>query len=93
MDYDVVVAGYGYAGGIAVTTANDSVAKTIILEKMSHFGGNSTISGGNCVVADAVDEVLKYLRRTCMNTTDDEVLQAFAQGMGEMNDRNEMVLG
>lgn len=84
LEYDIVVAGYGYAGAISAITACDAGAKTIILEKMPHFGGNSMLSGGACAVTDEPEEALKYLRRTCEGTTDDEILQAFAKGMGEL---------
>ena len=48
LDYDVVVAGYGYAGGVAAMTAHDAGARVAIFEKMAHFGGNSILSGGSC---------------------------------------------
>ncbi len=41
LDFDVVIAGYGYAGAVAAITASDAGARTIILEKMAHFGGKS----------------------------------------------------
>ena len=86
MDYDVVVAGYGYAGAMSAMYASDAGARTVIFEKMRHYGGNSILSGGACMVADDAEEAMKYLRRTNLNTTDDEVLQAFAQGMTELED-------
>jgi succinate dehydrogenase/fumarate reductase flavoprotein subunit len=84
LDYDIVVVGYGYAGGVSAITASDAGARVIILEKMVHFGGNSILSGGGCAVADDEQDVLKYLRRTCMDATDDTVLQVFARGMMEL---------
>ena len=39
LDYEVVVAGYGYAGAISTITASDAGARCLILEKMSHFPG------------------------------------------------------
>ena len=83
-DYDVVVAGYGYAGAVSAMTASDAGSRAIILEKMAHFGGNSLLSGGACVVADDEEDALQYLRRTCQGTTDDDVLQVFARGMVEL---------
>ncbi len=84
MDYDVVVAGYGYAGAACAITATDNGARAVILEKMTHFGGNSILSGGAMSVSDDADGALQYLRRTCLDTTDDEVLQVFAKGMVEL---------
>ena len=84
LEYDVVIAGYGYAGGIAAISANDAGARALILEKMPHFGGNSILSGGSMTVADDAELALQYLRRTCLDATDDEVLKVFAQGMAEL---------
>ena len=33
LDHDVVVAGYGYAGGVSAVFATDAGARTLILEK------------------------------------------------------------
>jgi succinate dehydrogenase/fumarate reductase flavoprotein subunit len=81
LDYDVIVAGYGYAGGVSAIFANDAGARTVILEKMAHFGGNSILSGGSVTIADNAGLALQYLRRTCLDATDDDVLRAFATGM------------
>lgn len=84
LDYDVVVAGYGYAGAVAAIYASDSGARAAIFEKMAHFGGNSILSGGSVTVADDAELALQYLRRTCLDATDDEVLRFFARGMAEL---------
>ena len=84
LDYDVVVAGYGYAGGVSAIFAADAGARTVILEKMAHFGGNSILSGGSVTVADDAELALQYLRRTCLDATDDDVLQVFAKGMVDL---------
>src|SRR5713226_2016630 len=84
LNYDVVVAGYGYAGATSAIYASDAGARTAIFEKMAHFGGNSILSGGSVTVADDADLALRYLRRTWLDTTDDEVLQVFARGMAEL---------
>jgi succinate dehydrogenase/fumarate reductase flavoprotein subunit len=79
--YDVVVAGYGYAGAMAAIAAADAGAKVAIFEKMARPGGNSILSGGSCIFGSDYDETLGYLRMTCDNATDDEVLVAMAAGM------------
>src|SRR5216684_1302743 len=84
LDYDVVVAGYGYAGGVSAIVASDAGARTVILEKMTHFGGNSILSGGSVTIADNAGLALQYLRRTCLDATDDDVLQVFATGMVDL---------
>ena len=89
LEYDVVVAGYGFAGGMAAVTAHDEGASVGLFEKMAHFGGNSILSGGSCAAGREYQPTLEYLKRTCAGTTDIEVLEAFAQGMVELP----MVLG
>ncbi len=84
LDYDVVVAGYGYAGAMTAITAHDLGARVVILEKMAHFGGNSILSGGACAVAFEEEAALQYMRRTSGGRVDDEVVQAYARGLVEM---------
>ena len=84
LEYDVVVAGYGFAGGMAAITARDDGASVGLFEKMAHFGGNSILSGGSCAAGQNYEDTLAYLERTCGGATDTEVLQAFAQGMVEL---------
>ena len=66
VDYDVIVAGYGYAGGVSAVFANDAGARTVILEKMPHFGGNSILSGGSVTIADnGVNRAGSWERSLC----------------------------
>lgn len=44
--YDVVIVGSGFAGLAAAAEASGLGAKTIVLEKMPTYGGNSIINGG-----------------------------------------------
>ena len=44
--YDVVVVGYGYAGGIAAIEAHDAGAKVLLVDKMANPGGISVCSYG-----------------------------------------------
>lgn len=80
-EHDVVVAGYGYAGGMAALTAHDEGADVVLYEKTAHFGGNSILSGGSCAAGENYDAALAYLVRTCGEATDLDILQAFAQGL------------
>lgn len=84
LDYDVVIAGYGYAGGWAAIEAHDAGSRVAIFEKMPNFGGNSILSGGGFSYATDYEGALAYLRATCLDATDDDVLQAYAQGMVEL---------
>ena len=42
-EVDVVVVGYGAAGGVAAITAYDAGANVLLLEKMPHPGGISIL--------------------------------------------------
>ncbi|HEY7067721.1 MAG TPA: FAD-dependent oxidoreductase [Chloroflexota bacterium] len=81
LDYDVVVAGYGYAGAMAAMTAHDAGARVALFEKMAHPGGNSILSGGACLVGTDYDATLAYLRRTLADATDPAVVEVYARGM------------
>jgi succinate dehydrogenase/fumarate reductase flavoprotein subunit len=85
LEYDVVIAGYGYSGGIAAIVAHDDGASAAIFEKMPRFGGNSILSGGSCAVGTEYEPTLQYLLRTCGDATDREILEVFAQGMIEFH--------
>ncbi|MFJ2955470.1 FAD-dependent oxidoreductase [Streptomyces sp. NPDC087270] len=80
VETDVVVIGYGYAGAATAITAHDAGAEVVILEKMAQPGGNSRVSGGNCVIPRDSDEAVRgftdYLDRLCFGTTPRPVLEA-----------------
>jgi succinate dehydrogenase/fumarate reductase flavoprotein subunit len=86
LDYDVVVAGYGYAGAMAAMTAHDEGARVALFEKMPNPGGNSILSGGACLVGSDYDATLAYMRGTCADATDPEVVETYARGMVELPD-------
>ena len=79
--YDVIVAGYGFAGGIAAVEAARAGAKVLICEKMPQPGGISICSGGAVRCAGSADDAFAYLRATNAGTTPDDVLRALADGM------------
>jgi succinate dehydrogenase/fumarate reductase flavoprotein subunit len=81
---DVVVVGYGLAGGVAAITAHDAGARVLLLEKMPHPGGISILSGGGVGMAHDAEGAFRYLKRTCNGTTPDEVLWPLAKGMTEV---------
>ena len=60
-EVDVIVVGYGAAGGISAITAHDAGAKVLLIEKMPHPGGISMLSGGG--VASQCDVVPHVSRR------------------------------
>jgi len=50
-EFDVIVAGSGFAGCAAAIAARREGASTLVIEKMPVFGGNSAINGGAMAVA------------------------------------------
>lgn len=81
LEFDVVIAGYGFAGGWAALAAHDLGARVAIFEKTRHFGGNSILSGGGCAYSVDYEGTLAYLQATCDNATDRAVLEVYAKGM------------
>ena len=81
---DVVVVGYGYAGGIASLEAKDAGAEVLVLEKMAKPGGISICSGGGLRTASNRESAFAYLKATSGGMTPDPVLMAMAQGMTEV---------
>ena len=60
-EFDVVVVGYGYAGGISAVEAADAGAKVLLIEKAPVPGGISICSYGNARCAKDKDLAFQYL--------------------------------
>ncbi|MGD9920897.1 MAG: FAD-binding protein [Pseudorhodoplanes sp.] len=84
LEYDVVVVGYGYAGGISALVAADNGAKVLLIEKSSVPGGISNCSYGALRCANDRDLAFQYLKKTNAGRTPDDVVRALADGMCEM---------
>jgi len=80
-EVDVIVVGFGAAGGVAAITAHDRGAKVLLLEKMPHPGGISILSGGGVAFARSAEGAFQYLKRTCNGTTPDDILRTMAEEM------------
>ena len=80
-DYDVVVVGYGYAGGIAAIEAHDAGARVLLIDKMAEPGGISVCSYGAMRSARDGDAAFRYLKQTNGGRTPDDVLRVLAHGM------------
>lgn len=83
-EYDVVVLGYGFAGGAAAIAAADSGAHVLLAEKapQGEEGGNSRYAAQHCIninpdVSD--EEALKYFQqlRGLSSNPSDEVYKTF----------------
>lgn len=85
--FDVVVIGYGYAGGNAAIAAADAGARVLLLEKALAPGGISICSAGGLRIADDADAAFDYLAATCGGKTPDDVLRVFAKGITGLADR------
>ncbi|MGD9829152.1 MAG: FAD-dependent oxidoreductase [Hyphomicrobiaceae bacterium] len=79
--FDVVVVGYGFAGGAAAISAHDAGARVLLIEKNVDPGGTSICSAGGIRIAKDAGEALTYLEATNADTTPRETLKALADGM------------
>lgn len=84
--YDVVIVGYGFAGGTAAIEAFDAGAKVLLIDKMANPGGISVCSYGAMRSARDADEAFAYLKESCGGRTPDDVLRVLADGMTEIED-------
>ena len=83
---DIVIVGFGFAGGVAAIAAADAGAKVLLLEKMPDPGGISVCSAGGIRVAKDAAKALAYLEATNGGTTPRPVLKALADGMLDIGD-------
>lgn len=86
-EFDIVVVGYGFAGGAAAIEAADLGASVALVEKMPDPGGISICAGGGLRIAKDEDDAFNYMKATCYGRTDDEVLRAFAHGVANLAER------
>jgi len=82
--YDVVVIGYGFAGGAAAIEAHDRGARVLLVEKNVDPGGTSICSAGGIRIARDAGEALSYLEATNAGTAPRETLAALAEGMASI---------
>jgi succinate dehydrogenase/fumarate reductase flavoprotein subunit len=86
MNVDVVVVGFGFAGGVAAIAAHDAGARVLLLEKGTAPGGISVCSAGGVRYTDDPESALAYLLATNGGTTPEPVMRELAEGMAEMPD-------
>ncbi|MBJ7358020.1 FAD-binding protein [Nocardioides sp.] len=92
--YDVVVVGFGIAGGCAALEAARAGARVLLLEKAAVHGGTSSMSGGHFYLGggtavqkatghdDDVEEMVKYLTAVSKEPEPDKI-RAYAEGSVE----------
>lgn len=84
-EYDVIVIGFGGAGGVAAITAADNGAHVLLCEKApkGEEGGNTQYSGQNfgCCDPSEVDMFVEYYKnlRGDYSTPSDEMIQAWVE--------------
>jgi succinate dehydrogenase/fumarate reductase flavoprotein subunit len=78
---DIIVVGFGAAGGVAAIEAADCGAEVLVLEKMPDPGGLSAVSAGGARVCNDVEECYKYLLATSGGRTPDNIMRGLAEGM------------
>jgi succinate dehydrogenase/fumarate reductase flavoprotein subunit len=83
--YDVVVVGFGIAGGCAALEAARAGARVLLLERAAVHGGTSSLSGGHFYLGggtavqratgheDSVEEMAKYLTATSKEPEPDKI--------------------
>jgi succinate dehydrogenase/fumarate reductase flavoprotein subunit len=84
--FDVIIVGFGYAGGIAAIEAHDAGASVLLLEKQPDPGGISVCSAGGLRISRDADAAFAYLKATNAGTAPDAVLRRLAEGMVTLPD-------
>lgn len=84
---DVLVLGYGGAGACCAIEAHDKGKEVLDVEKMPRGGGNTAVSSGGFMIPDDIKVAYDYLRQTydfAKAEMDEELLDAFSKGTGEL---------
>src|SRR6476620_4930563 len=91
--YDVVVVGFGIAGGCAALEAARAGARVLVLERAAVHGGTLAMSGGHFYLGggtavqratgqpDSPEEMEKYLLATSLDPEPDKI-RAYCQDSG-----------
>jgi succinate dehydrogenase/fumarate reductase flavoprotein subunit len=80
-EFDVVVVGFGYAGGASAIAAHDGGAKVLLIEKMPMPGGISICAGGGIRLAIERDPVVEHLWESNDGTTPRAIIESFVDEM------------
>lgn len=94
LEYDVLVIGGGAAGIGAAANAKDAGASVLLLEKQSHLGGNTLLSGGliygtgttfqkEAGVEDSVEALVSYWQERAEGHANEALLTLVAEKSAE----------
>lgn len=86
LETDVVIAGFGNAGGVAAISAHDAGSQVLLLEKGTYPGGASVLAGGSFKFVKNYKEGLKYFITLSSGRVDNQTIDAFTKGMSEILD-------
>ena len=75
------IIGSGLAGCLTAIALHDAGHNVEMYEKMPFPGGISATAGGGLRVSNNKEQTFKYLKQTCAKTTDDDILELFAEKM------------
>lgn len=84
--FDVIIVGFGFAGGVSAISAHDAGARVLLIEKMPNPGGISICSAGGIRTARDADAAFRYLKETNADTAPEDNLRVLAEGMTEISD-------
>ncbi|MCR4268845.1 FAD-dependent oxidoreductase [Nitratireductor sp. ZSWI3] len=93
--YDLVVVGSGAAGMAAAITAKLAGLDVVILEKSSHYGGSTAVSGGaiwipdnpkmrEAGMTDSTEDAFAYISSETGNRMDADIVRAFLENGPKM---------
>jgi len=85
-EFDVVVVGFGFAGGVSAISAHDAGARVLLVEKADYPGGISICSAGGIRITRDADAAFRYLKETNADTAPDGNLRVLAEGMATIAD-------
>ncbi|MBI4321634.1 MAG: FAD-binding protein, partial [Chloroflexi bacterium] len=83
LETDVLVIGYGLAGGVAATVARDAGADVLILEKAEYPGGCSIFSGGAAKCVEDANAAFQYLKAVSGGRMEDDLIHTFSQALAD----------
>ena len=82
--WDVVVVGFGLAGGRAAIEAHDRGARVLLIEKTADPGGISICAGGGARTVLEREGGFAYLKATTGGSVPDDLLQSMVDGMMDL---------